>query len=55
MDYFFGHTADLAASHAIGMAFGAGEGQQTTPESDGGNLVSKLNAYAASGGQAYCP
>jgi hypothetical protein len=55
VDYFFGHTADVAASHAIGMAFGAGEGQQTTPESDGGNLVSKLNAYAASGGQAYCP
>ena len=55
VDYFFGHTADLATSHAIGMAFGAGEGQQTTPESDGGNLVSKLNAYAASGGQAYCP
>jgi hypothetical protein len=55
VDYFFGHTADLAASHSIGMAFGAGEGQQTTPASDGGNLVSKLNAYAASGGQAYCP
>jgi hypothetical protein len=55
VDYFFGHTADLAASHSIGMAFGAGDGQQTTPESDGGNLVSKLNAYAASGGQVYCP
>lgn len=55
VDYFFGHTAELAASHSIGMAFGAGDGKQTTPESDGGNLVSKLNAYAASGGQAYCP
>jgi len=55
VDYFFGHVADLAASHSIGMAFGAGDGQQTTPESDGGNLVSKLNAYAASGGQVYCP
>ena len=55
VDYFFGHTADLAASHSIGMAFGAGEKEQTTPESDGGNLVSKLNAYATSGGQAYCP
>ena len=55
VDYFFGHTAELAASHSIGMVFGAGEGQQTTPESDGGNLVSKLNAYAASGGQAICP
>ena len=39
----------------VRWAFGAGEGAQTTPESDGGNLVSKLNAYAASGGQAYCP
>jgi hypothetical protein len=55
VDYFFGHTAELAASHSIGMAFGAGNDQQTTPESDGGNLLSKLNAYAASGGQAYCP
>ena len=54
VDYFFGHTDELAASHAIGMAFGAGDGNQTTPESDGGNLLSKLNAYAASGGQAYC-
>ena len=55
VDYFFGHAADLASSHSIAMAFGAGDGKQTTPESDGGNLVSKLNAYAASGGQAYCP
>ena len=55
VDYFFGHTADLAASHSIGMAFGAGDDSQTTPESDGGNLLSKLNAYAVSGGQAYCP
>jgi hypothetical protein len=53
VDYFFAHTADLAASHAIGMAFGAGAGGQTTPESDGGNLVSKVKVYA--GGQKYCP
>jgi len=39
----------------MGMAFGAGESNEATPESDGGNLVSKLNAYAAAGGQAYCP
>jgi hypothetical protein len=55
VDYFFGHTDELAASHSVGMAFGAGDANQTTPETDGGNLVSKLNAYAASGGQAYCP
>jgi hypothetical protein len=53
VDYFFAHTADLAASHAIGMAFGAGAGGQTTPTTDGGNLVAKVKAYA--GGQKYCP
>ncbi len=55
VDYFFAHTAELAASHGAAMAFGAGDGNQTTPESDGGNLVSKTQAYAASGFQPPCP
>jgi hypothetical protein len=25
------------------------------PTTDGGNLVAKVNAYAAAGGQAMCP
>ena len=33
---------------------GAGADLQTTPESDGGNLVSKAKAYALSP-QALCP
>ena len=37
-----------------GMFFGAGEGQQTTPESDGGNLVSRVKAWRAAGGTALC-
>jgi hypothetical protein len=55
VDYFFAHTAELAASDAAGMAFGAGASGQTTPSTDGGNLVTKTQAYAAAGGQAACP
>ncbi|HLK90439.1 MAG TPA: hypothetical protein VKZ18_11125 [Polyangia bacterium] len=71
VDYFFGgnaagvesaapttvpaHWTELAAAHVVGAAFGAGEGTQTTPDSDGGYLVSKTKAYVSSGGQALCP
>jgi hypothetical protein len=56
VDYFFGHMSELARAHAIGAAFGAGAGDQTTPESDGGNFVTKAKAYFAGGGggQALC-
>jgi hypothetical protein len=71
VDYFFGgsasqvesgaavtvpsHWSELAASHVIGVAFGAGAGSQTTPDNDGGYFVSKVNAYASGGGQSLCP
>ena len=54
VDYFFAHTAELAAAHSAGMFFGAGDGRQTTPESDGGNLIAKMKAYTAAGGQRLC-
>jgi hypothetical protein len=54
VDYFLGHMSELAAAHAVGAAFGAGAGDQTTPESDGGNFVSKAKAYYSAGGQALC-
>jgi hypothetical protein len=70
VDYFFGgsaagvestapttvaaHWSALAAAHVIGVAFGAGAGDQTTPESDGGYLVSKTKAYVSGGGQTLC-
>jgi hypothetical protein len=54
VDYFFGHMSELAAAHAVGAAFGAGAGDQTTPESDGSNFVNKAKAYYAAGGQALC-
>jgi hypothetical protein len=55
VDYFFSHTDELAATHMVAFAFGAGASGQTTPESDDGNLVSKTKAYAAGGGQRLCP
>lgn len=55
VDYFMTHMNEVAAAHGIGAAFGAGMGGQTTPSTDGGNLVSKVKAYASGGGQAACP
>jgi hypothetical protein len=70
VDYFFGgsasqvqsgaavtvpaHWSELAAAHVVGVAFGAGAGGQTTPDTDGGNLATKTKAYVASGGQGLC-
>jgi hypothetical protein len=56
VDYFFAHMSELAGAHAIGAAFGAGAGDQTTPESDGGNFVAKARSYfgGGAGGQALC-
>jgi hypothetical protein len=55
VDYFFSHMSELAGAHAVGAAFGAGAGDQTTPESDGNNFVDKAKAYYAAGGQGLCP
>ncbi len=55
VDYFFAHPDELAAAHMVGMAFGAGAGGQTTPETDNGNLIAKTKSYVASGGQKLCP
>jgi hypothetical protein len=70
VDYFFGgsasqvesaapvtvpsHWSQLAAAHVVGVAFGAGAGDQTDPDTDGGNLAAKTKAYVAAGGQALC-
>jgi hypothetical protein len=54
VDYFMAHMDELAAAHGVGAAFGAGQGDQTTPDDDGGNLVTKAKAYFAAGGQALC-
>jgi hypothetical protein len=55
VDYFFTHMGELARAHAVGALFGAGAGDQTSPESDGSNFVDKAKAYFAAGGQQLCP
>ncbi len=55
LDYFFGHMDEVVAAHIVGLYFGAGADGPTTPETDGGNFVSKTNAYRATGGAKVCP
>jgi hypothetical protein len=55
LDYFFDHPERVAASGAIGVAFGAGAACQTTPSTDRGRLQSRARALAAAGGQPLCP
>ena len=54
VEYFFAHPARVAASGAVGMAFGSGASGQTTPESDGGYLWACAAALALAGGQPLC-
>jgi hypothetical protein len=55
VDYFFGHMSELAAAHAVGVAYGAGAGGCTTPDTDSGNFVTKAKAYYSGGAQSLCP
>jgi hypothetical protein len=55
VDYLMAHTDEVAAAHGVLLAFGAGDGAQTTPETDSGNLIAKVQAYAEAGGELSCP
>jgi hypothetical protein len=55
LDYFFAHMNEVAAAHGFAVAYGAGAGGQTTPTTDGGNLIAKTQAYVTPGGQKPCP
>jgi hypothetical protein len=55
VDYFMAHMGEVAAAHGVAVAFGAGDGNQTTPETDGGNLIARVKAYAAAGRTKACP
>jgi len=52
LDYAFTHRDELAASGALGIAFGAGASGQATPENDGGHLAAQVRARAAAGAGA---
>ncbi len=55
LDYFFDHMSQVAQSHGVGVAYGAGAGDQTDPSTDMGHLVSRVGSYHTAGGQAPCP
>ncbi|MEW6432120.1 MAG: hypothetical protein AB1730_11495 [Myxococcota bacterium] len=52
---FLAHAQDIAAAHGAGFAFGAGQSEQTTPETDGDFLVGTVQSFSSAGGQAPCP
>jgi len=52
VDWFFAHMDQVANAHITGLLFGAGQQEQTSIETDGGNLISKTIAYRNSGGAA---
>jgi hypothetical protein len=55
VEYLFGHMSAVAAAHGIAVLYGAGEGAQTTPDTDGGVLAASTQAYVTGGGTALCP
>lgn len=54
VDDLFGDLPAVAEAGVAALLFGAGGGGQTTPETDGGNLVAKTRSYRAGGGVAVC-
>lgn len=50
VDYLFAHINEVADAHVAALLFGAGHQEQTTPETDGGNLVRKTIANWQAGG-----
>jgi hypothetical protein len=52
VDWFFAHMDQVANAHIAGLLFGAGQQEQTSVETDGGNLIRKTIAYHSSGGTA---
>ncbi|MEU3337274.1 RICIN domain-containing protein [Streptomyces sp. NPDC006668] len=50
VDWFFAHMDQVANAHVAGLFFGPGQQEQTTVETDGGNLINKTIAYHNSGG-----
>jgi hypothetical protein len=52
---FLTRTAEVARAHGVGVAFGAGEVEQTVPTTDDGHLYQQALALEARGGQAPCP
>ena len=52
VDWLLGHMNQVASAHIAALLFGAGQQEQTSIETDGGNLINKTIAYRNSGGVA---
>ncbi|MEU8517358.1 RICIN domain-containing protein [Kitasatospora sp. NPDC048722] len=50
VDWFLSHMDQVADAHVAALLFGAGQQEQTSVESDGGNLINKTIAYRNAGG-----
>ncbi|MGY4978072.1 RICIN domain-containing protein [Streptomyces sp. 900105755] len=50
VDWLFAHMDQVANAHVAGLFFGPGQQEQTSVETDGGNLINKTIAYHNSGG-----
>ncbi|HET9168726.1 MAG TPA: RICIN domain-containing protein [Actinospica sp.] len=50
VDWLLGHMDQVANAHIVALLFGAGQQEQTTVETDGGNLINKTIAYRNAGG-----
>ncbi len=55
LDWLFAHLPTVADAHVAALLFGAGASGQTTPETDGGNLIARTTAYREAGGTPLCP
>ncbi|WP_310727248.1 RICIN domain-containing protein [Streptomyces sp. N2A] len=52
VDWFFAHMDQVANAHIAGLLFGPGQQEQTSVETDGGNLIGKTITHHNSGGTA---
>jgi hypothetical protein len=50
VDYLFSHMDQVADAHIAALLFGAGQQEQTSAETDGGNLINKTISYRSTGG-----
>jgi hypothetical protein len=50
VDYLFSHMNEVANAHIAALLFGAGQGEQTSAETDGNNLINKTIQYWQNGG-----
>ena len=54
LDYFFDHPEEFSRAGAVGMVFGTGCGNATSPSTDGGHFVERAQCYKQTGGVPLC-